>query len=67
MNKFVYQVAIYLISFLLSLCALSGLDFNKFIKKNRVSQTQLLYLLIALALAYLVGSMFMSVIYFFAV
>lgn len=66
MNKFIYQVIIYIISFVISLYSLTALDFNKFLKKNKTSQAQILYLLFALALAYLVGSMFMSLIYFFS-
>ena len=66
MNNFIYRVIIYLISFLLSLYALNGLDYSKFIKKNRVQEAWLLYFLIAMALGYLVGSMLINLIYYFA-
>ena len=67
MNNFIYRVIIYLISFLLSLYALNGLDYSKFIKKNRVQEAWLLYFLIAMALGYLVGSMLINLIYYFAI
>ena len=67
MNNFIYRVIIYLLSFLLSLYALNGLDYSKFIKKNRVQEAWLLYFLIAMALGYLVGSMLINLIYYFAI
>ena len=67
MNKFVIQVIVYGFSFILCLYGLSAFDFSRFIKKNKVSEGQLLYFLIAFALAYLVGSMFMSLIYYFSI
>lgn len=67
MNNFIYRVIIYLFSFLLSLYALNGLDYSKFIKKNRVQEAWLLYFLIAMALGYLVGSMLINLIYYFAI
>ena len=65
MNQFIYRVIVYLLSFILSLYGLSALDFNRFLKKNKVAEAQVLYFLLALALAYLVGSLLMSIIYFF--
>lgn len=65
MNQFIYRVIVYLLSFILSLYGLSALDFNRFLKKNKVTEAQVLYFLLALALAYLVGSLLMSIIYFF--
>lgn len=67
MNNFIYRVIIYLFSFLLSLYALNGLDYSKFIKKNRVQEAWLLYFLISMALGYLVGSMLINLIYYFAI
>lgn len=67
MNSFIYRVIIYLASFFISLYALNALDFNRFIKKGRTSEAQILYFLIAMALAYLVGSMLISLIYYFAI
>ena len=65
MSKFIYQVIIYIISFVISLNALSSLDFSRFLKKNKTFEAQVLYLLIALALTYLVGSLFIELIYYF--
>ena len=67
MNNFIYKVIIYIISFFLSLYGLSALDYSRFIKKGKTMEAQLLYFLLAMSLAYLVGSMFISLIYFFAI
>ena len=67
MNSFIYRAIIYLVSFFISLYALNALDFNRFIKKGRTSEAQILYFLIAMSLAYLVGSMLISLIYYFAI
>ena len=67
MSKFIYRVIVYVISFVLSLYGLSALDFQRFLKKNRVVEAQILYFLLAFALAYLVGSMFINLIYYFSI
>ncbi len=66
-HRFLFRVAVYLLSFVLSLYGLSALDFSRFLKKNKVSEGQVLYFLVAMALAFLVGSLLLNVIYFFAV
>ena len=66
-HRFLFRVAVYLLSFVLSLYGLSALDFPRFLKKNKVSEGQVLYFLVAMALAFLVGSLLLNVIYFFAV
>jgi len=48
------EVALSLSIFALSLWALDALNFNKLLKTNRVTQAQLLYLLMAMALSALV-------------
>ncbi|NLL01972.1 MAG: DUF1146 domain-containing protein [Mollicutes bacterium] len=51
-----YKAAIYIISVLTSVYALSSVNFNNFFKKNREKEAKILVLLLALALGYLVGS-----------
>ena len=48
------EVGLSLLIFALSLWALDALNFNKLLKTNRITQAQLLYLLIAMALSALV-------------
>ena len=43
----IFELGIYLLTFIASLFALSGLDFNRFIKQGKVAQGQLLYLMLA--------------------
>lgn len=65
MIKFYIRVVVYLLSFAVSLYALHGVDFNRFIKKGRIAQAQTLYIIVAMMMGYLLGSFFISVIYYF--
>ena len=65
MFDFYIRVFIYFFCFIMSLYALNALDFNRFVKQGRIFQAQLLYFLIACALAYLSASFLMAMIYYF--
>lgn len=65
MYKFYLRVLVYFICFFFSLYGLSAFDFNRFIKKNHVASSWVLYFIIAFSLAYLCGSFIMAVIYYF--
>lgn len=65
MNLFVSKIVIYLICFIISMLGLRAFDFNRIIKKNRVSEAWILYLVIAFCLTYLLGQFIMSVTYIF--
>lgn len=49
-----YKLLIYVISLMLCSFALSGINFEKIIKKNMVWETRILVIILSLALAYLV-------------
>lgn len=51
-----YKIFIYILAVFLSAFALSGINFDGFIKKNRVWEARILFILLSLALGYLVGS-----------
>ena len=65
MFDFYLRVALYFFSFLLCLFGLNALDFNRFIRQGKVMQAQVLYFILAASLSYLLGSFFMSMIYYF--
>lgn len=65
MTKFYMRLLVYLFCFVLAMFGLSSLDFNRFLKKGKVGQAQVLYFIIACILAYLLGSFFMDIIYYF--
>lgn len=67
MLKFYIRVLVYLFSFVLSLYGLSALDFNRLLKKNSVTKAWVLYFIVGMSLAYLLGSFLMSIIYYFQV
>ena len=66
MIDFYIKVGIYLVSFVLSLFGLNALDFNRFVRQGRVTQAQLLYFILACALAYLLGNFVMAIMYRFS-
>ena len=49
-----YKIYIYVITVLLSTYTLSGINFEKFIKKNKVIEARILVLILSFALSYLV-------------
>lgn len=63
MSEFYLKTLIYTLSLILSFYSLQAIDYNRLIKKNHVSQAQLLYFLCVVALAYLVGSFFIAFFY----
>ncbi len=63
MEGFIYRVVVYIGCFLASFWALLGLDFERFIRKGKTQQAQLLVLLMAMALGYLVAQFIMALMY----
>lgn len=51
-----YKVYVYIVSVLLSAFALSGLNFDSFMKKNKPLEARVLVVLLACALGYLVAN-----------
>ena len=49
-----YKAYIYVLSVLLTAYTLSGLNFDKFIKKNKVLEARLLVLILSMSIGYLV-------------
>ena len=49
-----YKIYIYVITVLLSTYTLTGINFEKFIKKNKVIEARILVLILSFALSYLV-------------
>ena len=66
MLDFLKQILVYFICFMLSLYALSALDFKRFIKKNAAFKAQVLYLILAMAIAYLFAQFLMGIMYSYA-
>ncbi len=54
--QFWIRCGIYMLAFVLSWQALGAIRYEKFIQQGHVKQAQVLYFLLAMALAYLVGS-----------
>lgn len=63
MKEFIYRTVLYLACFCVSFWALMGLDFERFIRKGRTKQAQMILLLVSMALAYLVAQFLMGLLY----
>ena len=48
-----YKLLVYVFNMMLCIFSLSGINFEKFIKRDRVRETRILVIILALALAYL--------------
>ncbi len=48
-----YKLLVYVFNMMLCIFSLSGINFEKFIKRDRVWETRILVIILALALAYL--------------
>ena len=59
------RLVIYFICFAISLYALNALDYNRFLKKNSIMKAQILYIIIAMAIAFLMGQFIMGIMYGF--
>ncbi len=59
--KYLVRFAVYMCSFIVAMIGMNSLNYEKFIRKNRVWQAQLLFFLIAISLAYLVGNFFLEI------
>lgn len=65
MFEFYLRIGIYFFCFLLALFGMSALDFNRFLKQDRVVQAQVLYFVICCALSYLMGNFMIALMYRF--
>ena len=55
------RILIYLVSFIISAYALSGIDFTKNMRQNADTKMQILYILLSLALGYGVAQFVMGI------
>ena len=62
MLNYVRDVIVYFIFFALSLYALSAIDFARFMKRGKVKEIQILYILLSLALGFLAGSFLIGIL-----
>lgn len=65
MNKFYLKIAIYVLSLVLCAFGLNAIDFNRFIKQNKVGEARVLYFVLLIVLTYLFGQFIMSVMIYF--
>lgn len=56
-----YKVIVYSLTYILSLFALSGLNFDSFMKKNKPLEARILVLILALAFSYLTTNFILDI------
>ena len=57
-----YRIYIYVISLFISAYAVTGINFESFIRKNRVREAKVLSMILCLSLAYLLANFIISFI-----
>ena len=60
----ILKLSVYLICFLAALYALSGVQFDRFVNVRQPMKAQVLFLLLAMALAYLCGTLILELTIF---
>lgn len=63
MWPFLKELLVYFVAFGVSLYALSGVDFEKIMRKGRSAQIQALYIILSMAIAYLLGQFLLAIMY----
>ena len=48
------KVTLYVLTLIMSIWAMEGLDLNRFFKQSRIYQARLIYLMLAMSISYLV-------------
>lgn len=61
--KFIIQLIIYFICFFICLYGLRAVDFNRLIRKNRVYEAQVLYIITGMIMAYLLCKFILCLTY----
>lgn len=62
MNPIV-RISLYFLSFAIAMIGLSSIDFNRLLKKNRVWQAQVLYIVLAMAIGYLITQFLFNIMW----
>lgn len=63
MGTFIARVALFLVCFVICLYALLAFDYQKIMIKGRTLQVQIFVIVVAMGLAYLMGSFIMAIMY----
>jgi|LAHS01.1.fsa_nt_gb uncharacterized integral membrane protein (TIGR02327 family) len=61
--QFIVRACIYILAFAVTWFAMDAVNYEKLLKKGHVKQAQILYFLIVIAVAYLVGSFCCAFLY----
>lgn len=63
MKEYIYRTVLYLGCFCACFWAFMGLDFERFIRRGRTRQAQMILLLMSMAVGYLVAQFLMGLLY----
>jgi len=65
MSLYIYKLIVYFCCFGISMYALGALNFEKFLRAGRTVQAQVLFIVLAMCIALLMGDFIMNLIYYF--
>ncbi|MBV1709262.1 MAG: DUF1146 family protein [Erysipelothrix sp.] len=57
------RILLYMFTFFLAMAGLSSVDFTKFVRKNKVMETQILYISVAMVLAYAMAQFLLALMW----
>jgi uncharacterized membrane protein YwzB len=57
------RILLYMFTFFLAMAGLSSVDFTKFVRKNKVTETQILYISVAMVLAYAMAQFLLALMW----
>jgi uncharacterized membrane protein YwzB len=65
MNQYIYKLVIYFCCFGVAMYALGALNYEKFLRVGRTVQAQVLFIVLAMCIALLMGDFLINLIYYF--
>ncbi|MDP2813407.1 MAG: DUF1146 domain-containing protein [Erysipelotrichaceae bacterium] len=57
------RILLYMFTFFLAMAGLTSVDFTKFVKKNKVTEAQILYISVAMVMAYAMAQFLLALLW----
>ena len=65
MSQYIFELFVYFTCFAVAMYALGALNYEKFLRRGRTMQAQVLFIVMAMCIALLIGDFIMNFIYYF--
>lgn len=63
MSETITRILLHMFTFFLAMGGLSSVDFNRFLKKNKVMEAQILYISLAMVMAYAMAQFLLALLW----